>query len=163
MAIAYLLLGSNLGQKLNNLRSAENEIYQRIGDLIQKSSIYKSPPWGFEHNENFLNQVLQINTQHSPDYLLEIILGIERELGRVRSIAKNVYLPRIIDIDILFYNGLIMETEKLVIPHPRLHLRKFTLVPLQEIAPDLVHPVLEKTINELHTMCNDDSEIIKLE
>jgi 2-amino-4-hydroxy-6-hydroxymethyldihydropteridine diphosphokinase len=72
-------------------------------------------------------------------------------------------LSRIIDIDILFYNGLIIETEKLVIPHPRLHLRKFTLVPLNEIAPDLVHPVLEKTINELHTMCTDDSEIVKLE
>jgi 2-amino-4-hydroxy-6-hydroxymethyldihydropteridine diphosphokinase len=119
VAIAYLLLGSNLGQKLNNLLSAENEICQRIGNLIQKSSIYKSPPWGFEHNEDFLNQVLQIKTQHSPDYLLKVILGIERDLGRVRSIAKDVYLPRIIDIDILFYNGLIIETEKLVIQNNR--------------------------------------------
>jgi 2-amino-4-hydroxy-6-hydroxymethyldihydropteridine diphosphokinase len=163
MATTFLLLGSNLGQKTENLRSAENEICVKIGNLIKKSSIIESPPWGFEHKEDFLNQVLQIETQYSPFELLKAILSIEKKFGRVRSLKKNVYLPRIIDIDILFYNGSIIETEKLVIPHPKLHLRRFTLEPLQEIAPDLIHPILGKTIQKLLEICTDDSKIKKLE
>lgn len=163
MAITYLLLGSNLGQKIENLRSAELEICLKIGSLVKKSSIIQSPPWGFEHKEDFLNQVLQIETRYSPFELLNAILSIEKKLGRIRFLETKEYLPRIIDIDILFYDSLIIESENLIIPHPQLHLRRFTLTPLYEIAPELIHPVLEKTIRELLKLCSDNSEIKKLE
>lgn len=163
VAVTYLLLGSNLGQKIDNLLSAENEICRSIGSLIKKSSIFQSPPWGFEHKEIFLNQVLQIETQNSPFELLNAIVSIEKKLGRTRISESKEYLPRIIDIDILFYDSLITETENLIIPHPQLHLRRFTLIPLYEITPDLIHPVFEKTISELLKLCSDDSEIKKLE
>lgn len=163
MAVAYLLLGSNLGMKIENLHSAENEISHNIGIIIKKSSIYQSPPWGFEHKEYFLNQVLQIKTQQSPEELLNTILNIEKNSGRIRSHESKTYQPRKIDIDILFYDRAIIKTDKLVIPHPRLHLRKFTLIPLHEIAPDLIHPIYKKTINELLQLCIDTSKVKKLD
>lgn len=162
MAETYLLLGSNLGQKLQNLHFAEEKIGLEIGNVLKKSSIYQSPPWGFQHDEDFLNQVLLIETHYSPERLLDNILQIEKESGRIRSAEKDVYLPRLLDIDILFYDKLIVENQKLIIPHPRLHLRKFTLEPLHEIAPDLIHPVFNKTVHELLTLCADKSEITKL-
>lgn len=163
VAETYLLLGSNLGQKLQNLHFAEEKICLEIGSVLKKSSIYQSPPWGFQHDEDFLNQVLLIETQNSPERLLNTILNIEKKLGRTRSSEKHVYLPRLLDIDILFYDRLIIENQKLIIPHPRLHLRRFTLEPLHEIAPDLIHPVFNKTVRELLTVCADENEITKLE
>ncbi len=162
VAITFLLLGSNLGNKQENLCTAENELSLRAGILIKKSSVYQSPPWGFEHNEDFLNQVLIFETQQSPNNLLVTILQIEKEMGRKRSSGTNAYMPRLIDIDILFYDDLIYETEKLVVPHPSLHLRRFTLEPLCEVAPDLFHPILKKSIKDLLALCSDRSEIKKL-
>ena len=162
MALTFLLLGSNLGNKCKNLCTAEYELSLRAGILIKKSSVYQSPPWGFEHNEDFLNQVLKFETQQSPNHLLDTILQIEQEMGRKRSNGTKTYLPRLIDIDILFYDDLIHKSEKLILPHPNLHLRRFTLEPLSEIAPDFFHHVLKRTIKELLEICPDHSMTKKL-
>jgi 2-amino-4-hydroxy-6-hydroxymethyldihydropteridine diphosphokinase len=159
VAEIFLLLGSNLGKKRENLFSAEQKIYFRAGDLLKKSSVYQSPPWGFQHDEDFLNQILQVDTPYPPDELLEILLQIELNMGRKRPAEVKEFSPRSIDIDILFYENKIINTHKLVIPHPRMHLRRFTLEPLNEIAPGLVHPVLKKTIRELLELCEDTSEV----
>jgi 2-amino-4-hydroxy-6-hydroxymethyldihydropteridine diphosphokinase len=163
VTVTYLLLGSNLGNKLQYLHNAEIEISSCVGKIIKKSSMYQSPPWGFKHADFFLNRVLQIETQQTPDELLDTILEIEKKSGRIRLPKSKTYQSREIDIDILFFDNIIINTGKLEIPHPRLHLRKFTLVPLLEITPDLIHPVYKKTIYELLKLCKDNSEVKKLQ
>jgi 2-amino-4-hydroxy-6-hydroxymethyldihydropteridine diphosphokinase len=163
MAIIYLLLGSNLGNKIRNLSLAEELIGENIGKLRQKSSLYQSPPWGFDHKEDFLNQVLQIESEYSPERVLEKIIEIEKYMGRKRPVKSGLYLPRIIDVDILFYNDLIQETPSLTIPHPQLHLRRFTLIPLNEIAPDFIHPVLKLSVHDLLESCYDRSKVKQLQ
>lgn len=151
----FLLLGSNLGNAAENLEKAIFHLKKRAGEISGFSSVYKTAPWGFEHENFFLNQVLKVNTALSPEDLIGCILSIENEIGRKRN--GNGYEGRIIDIDILFYNDLCQHTENLVIPHPLLHKRRFTLMPLNEIAPFLIHPVFKKTSNELLKACSDDS------
>lgn len=163
MAVVFLLLGTNLGAKLNNLHRAEDLINSNIGDLTNKSAVYQSPPWGFEHEEDFLNRAVQISTKFSADRLLDTIIDIEVFLGRKRAEKENGYLPRIIDIDILLYEDKIVSSDRLTIPHPRMHLRKFALVALNEIAEDKVHPVFGKTIGELLLLCDDNSVVRKLD
>lgn len=158
--IAYIELGGNKGDRLNLLIRAKKTL-QDIGcKLIQESSIYETPPWGFEADQNFYNQIVKIETFYNALELIQKLQNIEKELGRVRG-AKR-YESRTIDLDILFFNREILNNETLIIPHPRLHLRNFVLIPMNEIAPDLIHPVLNLTINELLLSCEDNSTCFKL-
>ena len=157
---AVLLLGSNLGDGQLLFQHVISMIDERLGKLEMQSALYQSPPWGFEHENNFINQVLIMNTEKDTEQVLQSCLQIEVDLGRKRK--TQGYGARIIDIDVLFVNDEVIETETLVIPHPRLHLRKFTLLPLAELIPDFVHPTLNKTIQELLAACEDNSEVRKI-
>jgi 2-amino-4-hydroxy-6-hydroxymethyldihydropteridine diphosphokinase len=126
------------------------------GEITAASSIYQTAPWGYQDQDYFLNQVLQINTTLNPEELLIQTSKIENELGRIR---QEVNGPRKIDIDILFFNDLQVITNTLIIPHPRLHLRKFTLIPLNEIIPNYIHPVYQISISELLIACPDESDV----
>lgn len=158
MSIVYLLLGSNLGDRHNHLNKATSLIGMKAGSVKQKSRIYESPPWGFEHPQNFLNQALEIETTYAPKMLLHILQEIESDMGRKRN-PGGTYEARTIDIDIIFYDDIIVDETDLCIPHPRLHERKFALLPLKEIKPQLYHPILKKTIEQLLLDCNDESPV----
>jgi 2-amino-4-hydroxy-6-hydroxymethyldihydropteridine diphosphokinase len=147
------LTGSNIEPRLTHLRKAKSEIRNRLGELKMTSSIYESEPWGFETDDAFLNQVVAVDSAEPSEEVLKIILGIESEMGRTRR--GNGYSSRIIDIDILYFGDDNVKQENLVLPHPRMHLRRFTLEPLVEIAPGFVHPILKKTNRELLNECND--------
>lgn len=156
-----ILLGSNLGNKRKYLDDAEKLITVKAGILITKSSVYKSEPWGFVHKEDFYNRAILINTNYSPLEILEKCLEIENMLGRERK--ADGYEARTIDIDILLYGKKIIKSKRLIVPHPQLHLRKFTLVPLCEIAPDLIHPELKLSMLHLLEKCPDRGRVEKLE
>lgn len=143
--IVYLALGSNMGNRLANLKAALSNLTPQMAVKL-KSSVYETPPWGFTEQAEFLNQVIMVETYLQPQALLSHLKRLETALGRVPSFQNG---PRLIDIDILFFDDLVLNTPPLVIPHPRLHERAFVLVPLAEIAPDLVHPVLNSPIHEL--------------
>jgi 2-amino-4-hydroxy-6-hydroxymethyldihydropteridine diphosphokinase len=159
MKIVFLGIGTNLGNRKSNLEQAVARIEEYIGPVLISSSIYETEPWGFQAKDKFLNQVLEVETELSPSGLLGRILMIESLSGRTRS--QKQYTSRLIDIDILFYEDMIFNEESLKIPHPLLHERKFVLVPLCEIAPDLIHPVLKKSAVELLGMCEDNSKVKK--
>jgi 2-amino-4-hydroxy-6-hydroxymethyldihydropteridine diphosphokinase len=159
MAIAYLCLGSNLGNREELLRFAILEIEMVVGFVIKKSLVYETEPWGLEANENFLNQVLAINTLLTPEALLNKCLEIEKKLGRVRNAV--IYESRKIDIDILFYGNEIINSENLIVPHPRIASRRFVLEPLNEIACDFIHPVLKVSISSMLENCSDTMRVIK--
>lgn len=156
----FLLLGGNVGEKKKTMESALKTIGSNIGALIKKSSFYHSEPWGFRSDDSFLNVVVLVKTEKLPHEILELILEIESTFGRKRS-GSIGYESRTLDIDILFYDKLIVETENLCIPHPRLHQRRFTLEPLNEIEPDFVHPLIGKNIAELLKICPDQSPVMK--
>ena len=158
---AYLSLGSNEGSKLTNLQLAVEEIQKYTGQIISISKIYQTPSWGFE-GDDFLNACVSINTKLTALELLNSILKIEVHLGRIRSTEKG-YQPRNIDIDILFYENEIVNTNNLNIPHPNLHLRKFVLKPLVDIAPNFIHPILQKNTKQLLDECDDKSTLTELE
>ena len=141
----YLALGTNLGEREVNLQKAIDALAPKVR-LVRKSSIYATPPWGYADQPEFLNQVIEVDTPLRPLPLLHLLKSIEAEMGREETFR---YGPRLIDLDILFYGQEIVEGELLTIPHPRLQERAFVLVPLAEIAPNFVHPVLNKTIREL--------------
>lgn len=149
----YLLLGSNLGEKLKMIEKALNLISLEIGNIEMCSSIYESEPWGFSSDKMFVNQVVLLKTELSPFELLKKNQQIEKKLGR-KKIGKD-YESRLIDIDILFYNDEIIETVNLIVPHKQLHKRMFTLLPLYELNKNLIHPKIGKTISELKRECND--------
>ena len=153
----YLLTGGNMGDRMANIRTARAHIINSIGKILLESSVYESEPWGFKAEQSFLNQVLLVETDLLPLELLEKCQQIENTMERVR--ASDQYISRTMDIDILFYNSEIIELPQLVIPHNRLHERKFTLEPLNEIAPDFVHPKLNKKVAELLLSCNDSSKV----
>lgn len=155
----YLLLGGNKGDVKSHFIRACELMEQRIGRIFSMSPLYASEAWGFSSDSLFLNQVIALQTQQMEDEVLEGVLRIEEDLGRVREFGTQGYQNRSLDIDILFFNQLICEKSSLIIPHPRLHLRKFTLCPLNDIAPALVHPVFQKTIEELLAICPDNSEV----
>jgi 2-amino-4-hydroxy-6-hydroxymethyldihydropteridine diphosphokinase len=154
---AYILLGSNLGDRTQHLQQARAMLELNCGKLLRESSIYESPPWGFDAEQSFLNQVLKIETDQSPAELLTRLLSIEKQMGRERN--GSTYSSRIIDLDILYYESLVLNEPLLSIPHPRLHLRRFTLLPLAEIAADFVHPLLKLTNAELLKKTVDFSEV----
>ncbi len=156
---AYLLTGGNEGDRFLHMQQARTNIELICGQLLLVSSIYETAPWGKTDQPDFLNQVLLINTVFSPEELLKGILSIEEKGGRKRTI-KNA--PRTIDIDILFYNDLILEKPGLTIPHPRIAIRRFVLEPLNEISPEFIHPVIGKTIRELLLECKDELGVKKI-
>ena len=140
MVRCYILFGSNQGDKKKLLEQACALIKKRCGMLVERSSEYETEPWGFEAEEWFLNVLLVVETELEPDALMDELLSIEAELGRVRHPEKKGYCSRTVDLDILYYGDKIIHTEKVIVPHPRLHLRKFALMPLCEIIPDFLHP-----------------------
>ena len=161
MAKATLLLGSNRGNRTMIVEQAILEIRQKAGEASAFSSLYESEPWGFDDNIPFINKVIVIETDLSPKLLLNTLLSIENELGRVRA-NTGVYSPRPIDIDILFYDDIIVNEHDLQIPHPRMQNRMFTLMPLMEISPDFMHPVLKKPVSELKKQCPDRLSVYRL-
>jgi len=145
-----LLLGSNLGDREALLTEAQVLIGRDCGQIVKASKIYETEPWGFYSLTTFLNQALLIDTLLSPEILLVRCLAIETHLGRERQMFSiETYCSRKIDIDILFYESLICQTPDLSLPHPRLHLRKFVLEPLADVAPDWRHPALGLTVGEM--------------
>ncbi len=149
MSKCVLLFGGNLGNVQANFIQAEAKIAKTIGTVTQKSEIYESEAWGFESSDLFLNQVIVIQTKLNPIDILKRTQDIEFEIGRKEKTKNNEYTSRLIDIDILFFDSEIIKTETLTIPHPRLHLRNFTLQPLAEIMPLFMHPTLNKSISDL--------------
>lgn len=159
MAISYILLGSNLGNKLAHLEKAIFCLKQAGLNLIEISHLYQTKAWGNQNQDDFYNVVLKIETNFTAVKLLETLLAIESEMGRIRSEEK--WLPRIIDLDILYYNNDILNLPNLQIPHPFIAQRKFTLIPLNDIAPDYNHPLLGLTNKELLQNCLDQGEVIE--
>ena len=145
MSIAYIGLGTNLGDRKENLSKAIEAISLKMS-ISKQSSLYETTAWGYTEQPDFLNQVIQVETDLSPLRLLNFLKKTELKLGRVENFR---YGPRLIDIDILFYDDLVITTSRLQIPHPMLPERAFVLVPLNEIAPGYIHPVLKKTVAEL--------------
>ncbi len=154
MNIVYLLLGSNLDNRAVSLQEARNMISSMIGIILHESAIYESEAWGFSSEDQFLNQVIKVETSADPFTLIDKIHRIEAQLGRVRN-PNEGYASRIIDIDILFYNSEIIKEENLVIPHPKIQERLFTLIPLSELDGNFIHPSLKKSVNDLISECDD--------
>lgn len=162
MNVVYLCLGGNLSDCLMNFRQTYTLIEEKAVNIVSYSSLYQSKAWGMQDAPDFLNQVIKVETELSAMELMPLLLGIEEKLGRVRSSIAKGYQNRIIDIDILLFNEEGIKTESLEIPHPRMHLRRFALEPLQEIAPEFIHPLLKKNITELLTLCPDTLNVKKL-
>lgn len=146
----FFALGTNLGNRRQFLRRACSFITKKIGRIVRKSSVYETPPFGYKNQGNFLNMVVCVETDFSPEEVFFHIQDIEKKLGRVRTIKNG---PRTIDIDLLLFDRLFMKTPYLVIPHPCMHKRRFVLEPLAEIAPRKRHPVLKKTVASLLREC----------
>ena len=156
---AFVLLGSNLGDRELLVNQACKMIGERCGEIVAKSRLYESEPWGFQSEHWFLNQVVKIETSLSPDALMRTLLQIENELGRDRSVQHNGYVSRPMDLDILYFGQQIIDTQFVIVPHPRLHQRRFTLLPLCDVAPDFVHPIMKKNNLQLLDECRDVGEV----
>ena len=156
---AYLLIGGNLGNRKENLEKAIYLIKIECGRIIASSAVYETEAWGKTDQQSFYNQAILIETNFDAHELLTNLLLVEEKMGRKRD---EKYGPRIIDIDILFFNNDIINEKKLTIPHPELHKRMFALIPLYEIAPAFIHPVLNKTIEKLISECADTLAVKKL-
>ena len=150
MATVYLGLGTNLGNKEANLRTAIYKLQERIGKQVSLSSFYETAPWGFESDHSFLNAAIGLETNLYPIEVLHITQEIEKELGRTKKSVNGSYSDRLIDIDILLYDNLVLQTPELTIPHPLMTERDFVMKPLIEIAGNVIHPTLQKTLSELY-------------
>jgi 2-amino-4-hydroxy-6-hydroxymethyldihydropteridine diphosphokinase len=181
MKEVFILLGSNRGDRKGFISNAIEMIERQAGAVIMQSSLYETEPWGFKDSTRFLNHVVEIDTNLRPEELLEQMLAIEVKLGRIRpfdacgcgiptilSTDKESgnngtgYAGRTIDLDILFYGPQLVFTDTLMIPHPRLHERRFTLEPMNELAPEFIHPLLKKTISVLLRDCKDHTKVTTL-
>jgi 2-amino-4-hydroxy-6-hydroxymethyldihydropteridine diphosphokinase len=174
----YILLGSNRGDRERYISNALELLEMKAGPILARSSLYETAPWGFDDPVPFLNQVVEIESDLTPLALLDKLLTIEVELGRIRPFdgcgcgtgaddmdrgeggVPKAYTGRTIDLDILFYGQQLVFTDNLMVPHPRLHERKFTLVPMLEIAPGFIHPVMKKSITTLVGECSDQSKVL---
>lgn len=156
---AYLLTGGNLGGREQNLATAREFIKVQCGNIITSSSLYETAAWGNAAQPAFLNQALEISTSLNARQLIRRILKIEKLMGRIR---KEKYGPRLIDIDILLFNNERHNYQFLKLPHPEMQNRRFALLPLAEIAPDILHPVFNKTITELLKECKDELEVSRV-
>lgn len=157
----YLALGSNRGDRRNNLQNAIKLLVEKAGKIVCASSLYETQPWQMNDATQFLNQVVLLDTGLTAPDLIKVILGIEESMGRVRS-NNTIYESRTIDIDILFFNNEILNSSLLTIPHPQITKRRFVLEPLSEIAPAYIHPQLNKSVSELLSSCTDEHSISKL-
>lgn len=160
MALVYLGLGTNIGNKRKNMVTAAALLAERAGDVLSLSSFYETEPWGFASENTFLNATLELETACSPMELLRLTQQIEREMGRTQK-SDGSYHDRIIDIDILLYGNEVVHHEDLVVPHPLMQQRLFVMQPLVEIAPSLVHPILQKSMYDLYMdlLDGEDSEV----
>ena len=154
----YLLLGGNTGNRMAFMETARKQVEARCGRIVKTSSVYETAAWGKTDQPAFLNQVIAVHTRLSVQELLTTVLGIEKEMGRVR---EEKYAPRIIDIDILFFNNEVIHEPGLQVPHPEIQNRRFVLEPMTEIAPRKQHPVLGKTMSQLLNRCTDPLEVKK--
>jgi 2-amino-4-hydroxy-6-hydroxymethyldihydropteridine diphosphokinase len=155
----FLQLGSNIGNSIDQLQIAIDDIEKNIGNVVQKSSLYTTAAWGNKDQPDFVNQVLLVETILPANKLLKVALDIEKKMGRIRSF-KNA--ARIIDIDILFFNKEIIQDVGLTIPHPEIANRRFVLIPLAEIAPNFIHPTSNLTIKKMLKICTDDLNVQKI-
>ncbi|MBK8490978.1 MAG: 2-amino-4-hydroxy-6-hydroxymethyldihydropteridine diphosphokinase [Saprospirales bacterium] len=157
---ALLHLGSNMGNRMENLKEACRQLEQKAGRILQKSKVYETQPWGKPDQPDFLNMAVRLDTKSNPEALLRTIHLIEAEMGRVR---EEKWEPRIMDIDIALFADLVIQTPELTIPHPEMHLRNFVLVPLLDIAADWVHPILKESLEDLYWSNEDPLDVIMLE
>ena len=155
----YLLLGSNIGNSQKQLSKAILNIEKKIGTIKRRSGIYQTAAWGKTDQPDFLNQVIIVETILDPAKTMQTILAIEKKMGRIRT-QKNA--PRIIDIDILFFDKMVIDEKDLVVPHPAIQIRRFVLIPLNELSPNFIHPVLKKTNHQLLLKCPDKLDVKKI-
>lgn len=159
MNTAILLIGGNLGDRVANLQKAIGHIAATAGAVIKTSALYQTAPWGSVDQPDYLNQGVEIQTSMDALTLLHTLLDIERQIGRIR---QEKWGARVIDIDLIFFNDEVISLPELKLPHPRMHLRQFVLVPLTEIVPGYMHPLLHKTVRQLQQECPDDLSAVKL-
>ena len=158
----YLSLGSNLGDRVNQLKEAVRQIEEQVGKLVLVSGIFESESWGFSSEHNFCNCCVSVHTSLEPLQVLDAILAIEKGMGRERISSegsKDGYADRLIDIDLLFFGNIHFKHPRLILPHPSMAQRRFVLLPLHEIAPGLVHPVLDMSVRRMLDMCEDPAEV----
>jgi 2-amino-4-hydroxy-6-hydroxymethyldihydropteridine diphosphokinase len=161
MTRVYFLLGGNIGNREELLSEAIRKMTNQLGKCVQTSSLYETEPWGFTHEQNFLNQVVVFDSELAALDILDKTQAIEKELGRVRKTTQ--YCERTIDIDILFYGDEQIENERLSVPHPRIQERSFALYPLEEVIPEFIHPVSRKSIKQLKDECTDELKVNKFD
>ncbi|MDB3874029.1 2-amino-4-hydroxy-6-hydroxymethyldihydropteridine diphosphokinase [Flavobacteriaceae bacterium] len=159
MSKVYFSIGSNKGNRSGLINEAIDKIDIIIGKVVLKSSIYETKSWGFNSN-NFYNICILLESTLTPELILNKILAIEKDMGRLKT--TDQYSERCIDIDILFFDNMIVKSKSLEIPHPRIQLRKFVLTPMLELTPDLIHPILNKSIRQLELECDDKDQPIKV-
>ena len=159
MSKVYFSIGSNKGNRSGLINEAIDKIDIIIGKVVLKSSIYETKSWGFNSN-NFYNICILLESTLTPELILNKILTIEKDMGRLKT--TDQYSERCIDIDILFFDNMIVNSKSLEIPHPRIQLRKFVLTPMLELTPDLIHPILNKSIRQLELECDDKDQPIKV-
>ena len=159
MSKVYFSIGSNKGNRSGLINEAIDKIDRIIGKVVLKSSIYETKSWGFNSN-NFYNICILLESTLTPELILNKILTIEKDMGRLKT--TDQYSDRCIDIDILFFDNMIVNSKSLEIPHPRIQLRKFVLTPMLELTPDLIHPILNKSIRQLELECDDKDQPIKV-
>ncbi|MBS1646776.1 MAG: 2-amino-4-hydroxy-6-hydroxymethyldihydropteridine diphosphokinase [Bacteroidetes bacterium] len=159
----FICLGANIGDCVTTFEKAKKSIEGSIGTIKKISSLYQTQAWGMERAPDFFNQVLELQTTLTAPKLMEVLLQIESQLGRKRTNEPEAaYQNRVLDIDLLFFDTEIIQSPLLEVPHPKLHLRRFVLIPLQEIAPDFIHPLLKKSIAQLALACSDSGGLKKV-